>query len=214
MYRAAASPVPIVVVDGNHEAWPSLRRYNESDAATAAHDAGRPLHLGGSVWWARRGCVWSWSGLRFGALGGAVSLDRRERDCRRWRWDDEEPGLEDLERLMYNAGRFFDGDLDVLFTHDAPEQETNLVSAAGSELGYRVPKDLLRAASAVRSLLGSAVRATRASMLMHGHWHRSNYERIEGHCEAIGLSDYRADDPQHGHTALVHLDPSLRVDWN
>ena len=77
MWTAHDAPMPIVVVDGNHEAWPALRRYKSTPAAQDAFTSRRPLHLGGSLWWAWRGSVWTWGDRRFGALGGAVSPDKQ-----------------------------------------------------------------------------------------------------------------------------------------
>ena len=123
MWTAHHSAVPIVVIDGNHEIWPALDRYALGVEAREALKSRRPLHLGGSLWWAWRGSVWRWNGHAFGALGGAVSPDRREPSVRHWRWPEEEISQEDFERLTANADAEFDGRLDVLFTHDAPAED-------------------------------------------------------------------------------------------
>ena len=98
MWAAHDAPLPVVVVDGNHEAWPALRKLTATPAAQEAFASRRPLHLGGSLWWAWRGSVWQWAEARCGALGGAVSPDRRDRDVRRWRWSDEAITQGDLDR--------------------------------------------------------------------------------------------------------------------
>ena len=90
LWVAVEAPIPVVVLDGNHEAWPCLTEFAQRPDVIAARAAGRPLHLGGSLWWADRGSTWTWGGARCGALGGAVSPDK-------WM-----PAL------------------DVLFCHDAP----------------------------------------------------------------------------------------------
>ena len=76
MLSAVRSAIPVVVVDGNHEVWPCLTAFLGRDDTAEARSAGRPLHLGGSLWWADRGSIWTWSGKRFGALGGTASPDR------------------------------------------------------------------------------------------------------------------------------------------
>ena len=88
--RAMAAPIPVVALDGNHEVWPSLTAYASRPDMQAARSAGRPLHLGGSLWWADRGSTWTWSGTRCGALGGAVSPDRWMGDVAPLRWADAE----------------------------------------------------------------------------------------------------------------------------
>ena len=62
MHTAVHAPMPVVVVDGNHEAWPSLAAFLGRGDTQHARAAGRPLHLGGSLWWADRGSTWNWSG--------------------------------------------------------------------------------------------------------------------------------------------------------
>ncbi|WP_420443136.1 metallophosphoesterase [Candidatus Poriferisodalis sp.] len=89
MWTAHDSPAPIIVIDGNHEAWPTLAICPFTQAGRAAMASRRPLHLGGSIWWAWRGSVWRWGGCAFGALAGAVSPDRREPSVRHWRWPEE-----------------------------------------------------------------------------------------------------------------------------
>lgn len=201
-YMAAVceSPLPVVVIDGNHEVWPALGRYAMTPAASEARRARRPLHLGGSLWWAWRGSVWRWGGCAFGALGGAVSPDRRKTSVRRYRWLEEEITHEDFDRLLDNADAEFDGRLDVLFTHDAPAQVQGLIS------GMRgIPRETLQAADNGRQLLASTVDYTQPAYVIHGHWHQANQERISDRTEVIGL----AEDGRHGHTALLRTQPTL-----
>ncbi len=55
MYSAVHAPIPVVVVDGNHEVWPCLSAFLARDDTATAREMGRPLHLAGSLWWADRG---------------------------------------------------------------------------------------------------------------------------------------------------------------
>ena len=118
----------MVVVDGNHEMWPCLINFLNRHDTLAQMQRRRPLHLAGSLWWADRGSVWTWSGRRFGALGGSVSPDRWVPSVARYRWPEEAITQDDLERLIDNAP---DG-LDVL-------------------IGFGVTLGLLTALPAVRS---------------------------------------------------------------
>lgn len=204
MWAAHDAPLPIIVVDGNHEVWPALGRYSLTPAATAAMASRRPLHLGGSIWWAWRGSTWRWGGCAFGALGGAVSPDRRDSSVRGYRWDEEATTGEDLERLIANVDAEFGGRLDVLFTHDAPAQVRNLTSGMSG-----VPWDIQQAATESRKLLGRAVDQTRPAVVLHGHWHRTNREQIGESTEVFGLSA----DGMANSTAYLATHPELAVSY-
>ena len=204
MWAAHDSRVPVVVVDGNHEVWPALGRYALTPAARAAFASRRPLHLGGSIWWAWRGSTWCWGGRAFGALGGAVSPDRRDPSVRGYRWDEEATTQEDLERLVANVGAEFGGRLDVLFTHDAPAQVRNLKSGMSG-----VPWDIEQAANDGRRLLAEAVEHTGPALVLHGHWHRTNRERISDTTEVFGLSA----DGMRNSTAYLTTSPELAVSY-
>ena len=103
MWAAVNSPIPVVVVDGNHEVWPCLVNFLHRYDTLAALQHGRPLHLGGSLWWADRGSAWTWAGRRFGALGGSASPDRWIAQVAPYRWPQETTTQEDLDRLIDNA---------------------------------------------------------------------------------------------------------------
>ena len=180
MWAATHTPIPVVVVDGNHEVWPCLTRYLQRDDTIAARGHNRPLHLGGSLWWADRGSVWTWAGRRFGALGGTVSPDRWIPAVARNRWDEEATTQADLDRLIDNTP----AGLDVLISHDAPANTKGLTSG----LPWRMPTGLDRRASAVRELLQTAVDATAPSLVFHGHWHQQNRCRLPGGSDVVGLA--------------------------
>lgn len=196
MWAAHDSPLPLVVVDGNHEAWLALARYQQTPAAQAAVASRRPLHLGGSLWWAWRGSVWRWGKARCGALGGAVSPDREDRDVRRWRWPEEATTQADLDRLVANVRADHDGQLDVLITHDSPAQVKGLIS----RLDW-APIDVQRDCERSRRLLAEAVDRTQPQIVLHGHWHKANRERVAGGTEVVGL----ANDGRRDHLALLTL---------
>ena len=181
MWAGMHSPIPVVVVDGNHEAWPCLTRFLHRPESLAALRDQKPLHLGGSLWWADRGSTWTWANRRFGALGGTVSPDKWIPAAARFRWDDEVTTQDDLDRLIDNAPE----GLDVLVCHDAPAATRGLVSG----LTWAMPTGLERRAEAVRDLLQAAVDATMPSLVFHGHWHQRNRCSINrGATEVIGLA--------------------------
>ena len=102
-HSAVYSPIPVVVVDGNREVWPCLSEFRQRHDTAAAQTLGRPLHLGGSLWWADRDSVWIWGGARFGALGGAASPDRWMAQVAAYRWEEETTTERDLDRLVDNV---------------------------------------------------------------------------------------------------------------
>ena len=181
LWLAVESPIPVVVLDGNHEAWPCLTEFAQRPDVIAARAASRPLHLGGSLWWADRGSTWTWGGIRCGALGGAVSPDKFIERLAPYRWPDHEaPSRDDLARLLANAP---DG-LDVLFCHDAPAGVRGLRGMPDA----LIPTWILAECKDVQGLLQDAVEGTEPRLVFHGHWHERNHEHIrDGDTEVFGL---------------------------
>ena len=179
MCSAVHARIPVVVVDGNHEVWPCLSEFLQRDDTVSARDSGRPLHLGGSLWWADRGSTWTWSGARFGALGGSASPDRWRPAVAPYRREQETTTREDLERLLDNAA----AGLDVLICHDAPEGTTGLISGMSGVM----PPYLQYEADTVQALLQSAVDETQPVVIFHGHSHQQNRCRLNDRSDVIGL---------------------------
>lgn len=62
------------------------------------------LSLSDRVQWIPRGCRWVWNGVRFGAVGGAFSVDWRRRTPGDSWWPDHENVSDtDIERLGSDA---------------------------------------------------------------------------------------------------------------
>lgn len=141
-------------IDGNHE--------NHDALSAVVVGINGSVEISERCRYLPRGVRWTWSGVRFGALGGAFSVDWRERVVGESWWEGECPTRADLVRLGA-------GPLDVLVAHDAP---------AGIPLsGLRLPPaDEIRA-NEVRELVAEAVRATEPALVLHGHWHiRSSHK--------------------------------------
>lgn len=183
MAAAAASPVPYVVLDGNHEHWPTLLEVADTRPAREAAAAHRPAHFHGSVWWATRGSVWEWHGRRIGALGGSVSPDAWMPELADDRWvDHEAPTAGDYDRLIEAAAG---GPLDWLVTHDAPDGADGLVSG----LFYEIPEPFKSAGENVRRMLRGAVDELRPTLLTHGHWHvAARTERLGERTRVVSLN--------------------------
>ena len=181
MWAAVNSPIPVVVVDGNHEVWPCLVNFLHRYDTLAALQYGRPLHLGdrcGGPTAAVPGHGPAGVSARSEAAPPPTGGSLRSPP---YRWPQETTTQEDLDRLIDNAP---DG-LDVLVCHDAPARTRGLVSG----LDYEMPADIEREAVAVRDLLQTAVDRTAPSLVFHGHWHQQNRCTINADTtEVVGLA--------------------------
>jgi hypothetical protein len=145
--------VSLVWIDGNHEDHDALDVWKEKA------DPSGLVPMRDTVTWASRGARWSWSGVRFGALGGAVSADRFLRRAGVNWWPQEAPTQADADRLG-------DGRLDVLVTHAAPARVPFSPTRP-----LRLPGTILEDARQVRNVLDRAVERTRPRLVLHGHYH-------------------------------------------
>lgn len=177
--------VRLFLTDGNHDAHPALRALPLDDAGFGVvrtkAKGGRRLEL---IRWAPRGHRWTWPStdgplVRFGALGGAYSVDWRHRkQGLSWWAVDEEVARADVERLGTDP-------LDVLISHELPAgpvPATSMRIPSTDEARSRVSRDLLRL----------AVDATRPALHFCGHWHQRRTFQIEhphGAVTAVHLLD-------------------------
>lgn len=188
MWEATDAPMPVIVVDGSPSAWRSIRDFATTPEAQAAVAAMRPLHLGGSLWWAWRGSVWRWGKASCGVLGGARSPHRG--------WFDTAKAFADLDLLIINAQSRTHGRLDIMFAHDAP---TPAERSAGD------------AQPPVDEHLLSAVNLLKVRLLVHRNWRRATREHITPRTEAVGLS---ADGRPHSTAVLTLSDPpQVEYQW-
>jgi hypothetical protein len=152
---AKKNGVTVFVVPGNHENYDTIGRLESRSDGWS--------ELSPNVRVAPRGHRWRWAGVRFGALGGAFSVDWRLRKAGRDWWPDlEEVQREDVEWLG-------DDPLDVLVTHDVPAGIP--VGPGGLFQPYPLPEADVARAQVSRDLLLEAVRRTRPEAVFCGHWH-------------------------------------------
>ena len=146
----ALSGVELWFIDGNHDDHFALAEHREG---------GTPIALTDRVTYIPRGARLVLGGLTFGFLGGAFSVDWRDRTHGIDWWPTEKTDHSDVSRLG--------GDnLDVLIAHDAP---------AGVDLSsWQLPAEDQVRADEVRSLIAGAVEATRPRIALHGHWHHAH----------------------------------------
>ncbi len=159
----------VVFIDGNHEDHLALRQ------CSPRADGFVPITP--HILWAPRAHRWTWQGVRFLALGGAYSIDRRDRTLNsgRWGWFAEETITAEQA-----AAATVDGPADVLLVHDAPRGAIPQVLWAP-----RYAPSTLESARHVQAV----AEATQPALLLHGHWHQFQQVPLPGQdTEVIGLS--------------------------
>jgi predicted phosphodiesterase len=161
-----------IVIDGNHDDHSEL-----SMLANGGADDEGLVRLGERVRYSPRGNRFMLGGARVGTLGGAVSLDAwaeyeglcsfGDRGYRKdWDWFPtlEAPTLADVDHLIEG------GHLDLLLTHEAP-RHVDMSPYYGLQ-GIHFTPEIMARTAAVRDLVSHAAVATKAPVLVHGHWHR------------------------------------------
>lgn len=167
------------MVDGNHEDYDLL-----ASPLGATPDDTEPAEIAPHVTYRPRGTQWDIDGVRFGAFGGAISVDRgwcNPDSVKPW-WPAEaitEPQVERACRLP---------PVDVMVTHDTP-QLTNPLDRFMERNRIKHPdrwkKD--RWSNRNRELLHQVYRAWQPSIAFHGHYHHS-YEAMGEHGTVVGLA--------------------------
>lgn len=146
---ASTAGVHVCFIDGNHDDHAQIGRW------PTRFDG--PVPVGGALTYLARGRRWTWAGVRFGALGGAFSVDWRGRVPGQSWWPEEVVTDADVERLGPDR-------LDVLVCHDSPAELTM------RSRFILAPADQ-SAADESRRHVQEAVDVTRPRLVVHGHWH-------------------------------------------
>lgn len=173
--------VHLSFIDGNHEGYPLLKRDH-------FFGANHPCAMGPNLTYIPRGVTFALGGVRFAALGGAVSIDRAQRIPGQSWWPEEKITSGDMLRLTQNAQRF---KVDVLVTHDAPS--LSLWPKAGFKLD--IPSE------ANRACIDQALEITQPDLHYHGHMHHRHTSpfrlksgkvvKVEGlGCNGMGLDSW------------------------
>ena len=146
----------LLFVDGNHENFGCL--YSLPIGA----DGLRPL--GSHIWHLPRGFRWTWSGVRFLALGGAHSVDRPYRTPGMSWWPQE--WISDDEAAAAIAG----GPADVLISHDCPSGVV-IPGIDDRAAPPPFPPAEILTAHEHRRIVRRVVDAVRPKQVWHGHYH-------------------------------------------
>lgn len=144
----AANGVELWFIDGNHDDHTSLVELEHGHV---------PVNVAERITYLPRGTRLGVGGCTFGFLGGAFSVDWRDRTAGVDWWQHEATDFDDVARLGEEP-------LDVLISHDAPAG-VNLLSS------WRLPAEDQIRADDVRALVAQATMATSPRLLVHGHWH-------------------------------------------
>lgn len=159
-------------VDGNHEDFPRLlQRKVMPDGTRVVRE--NIIHLG-------RGVRIDWDGLSVLALGGAASIDKRQRR-EGYSWWPEEL-ISDDEAELAIAG----GTADMMWCHDSPATAPNSITDDPIGQGRAAAwfgGDMLDYCNAHRVRLAEVTNAVRPRILLHGHYHMfmaGNYRHADG----------------------------------
>ena len=144
----ANSGAELWFIDGNHDDHTSLANLDHNHF---------PVGISDHVTYLPRGSRIRLGGTAFGFIGGAFSIDWRDRVVGRDWWPSETTEGSDVARLGLDP-------LDVLITHDAPAG-VNLLSS------WKPPAADQVRADEVRWLIAQAVTTTTPRLVVHGHWH-------------------------------------------
>lgn len=193
--------IDLYVVPGNHEDYSQINSWPLDEDGWITHPDVPSIH------YAPRGLVWVDGGVSFGALGGAVSIDKMLRvEGESW-WPEEEITPEEVELFISNA-KVFPDRLDVMLTHDAPSG----VKRNGITPSYLSP-EIEHQARKFRLMLREAADGVAPRWLIHGHWHmyfRDEFVGIledgtEYECNVLGLHM----DGHEGNTVTAVLVPGV-----
>ena len=171
----------LLFVDGNHENFDLLYEYPLNEEGVR--------EITSRIWHLPRGHRWTWHGRRFGALGGAHSVDRQSRTPDVSWWDEE--WVSDAELEAYANG----GPVDVLFMHDSPGGAPNWVVDDPHNPGIHwFPAEELEQSRIHRERLAKVVNPTSPALIVHGHYHMRmegvyHPEGADRPCKVIGLDE-------------------------
>jgi predicted phosphodiesterase len=158
--------IPLWVIDGNHD-FPGVE----------PGDGGYKwvTDVGGDFQHLSRGSTFDLAGVRFGIMGGAISVDRGRRTLGRSYWIEEMVNDLDVERAVNN------GRVDVWLTHDAVGLPPTIEPRPWPP---HLQADLNVQAEKMRTVFN----AVKPQLHVHGHFHY-RYSAPTAYGKVIGL-DY------------------------
>lgn len=172
----------VLWTDGNHENFVELEEY-------PLHDDGYRI-IRSNIIHLPRGFRWEWYSVKFGALGGAHSVDKHMRTEGSSWWPQEWVTRDEINTFIDG------GPVDVVVMHDSPAGAPNNVTddalnqqQAAQWFGW----DNLEMAALHRKRLALAIDPTDPFLILHGHYHRfwqQDYVREGGRrCTVVCLDE-------------------------
>lgn len=173
--------IPVYFLAGNHEDWDEL----DEREMQGNFDHQGFVNVYRNIKYAPTGLRWQWDGYSFMAVGGAYSVDRKNR-VKYVSWFPQETISDDD---VANCGT---EQVSVVLSHDAPLDVSTL------------PDTLHPGSNQNRQQLQKILDATKPNIVFHGHWHHKYYELAESYRITIGL-----DCNQAPHDSTFLLDTQL-----
>lgn len=159
--------VEMWVVPGNHENYDFIKQLPFDERGLQQVES--------NLFVIPRGHKWEWAGVRFGALGGAFSIDRRwGRKNVHW-WEEELITHEDFQKTL--AG----DDIDIFVSHEAP-----WLPSLG--IDWELSRWQERTSKRQRDYIARVILEKDVKLHLHGH-HHHQYSKWLRNCEVRGLSE-------------------------
>lgn len=196
--------VHIYFVDGNHEDFPHLYSY------PLAEDGTRTVRS--HIHHLPRGFRWEWNTIRYMAMGGAYSVDRKWRTEGFSWFPEEEISDDDVKNAIADPST-----VDVLISHDSPTGAPNPVTDNPHRQAEGIRNFGEYAISQAELHRNQLLRVTNVVdpvIIVHGHYHmpgQKQYKRpLTGTlCDVISLDEGGAQ--LHNHTVALTLTDLLLI---
>lgn len=186
---------------GNHENYDSIEQYQSRAVGSFI-----PLRENITVL-GNKAAVFEMNGVKFGSVGGAVSIDRWARKEGTSWWPQENTKYGDVQKFMDLVD--VSGPVDFLFTHDAPNTLPHWDGFVKDDLLSNANRDMM-------DIVGGAARA---KYWFHGHYHRGlQYQFNDTQVVGMGANPeampWSIPAHQQNSVALVTVADDGSVKWN
>lgn len=152
----------LLFIDGNHEDFP----YIES----LPHEEDGTIKVRDNIIYLPRAFTWEWDTVKFMALGGAPSINKRELTPN-VSWFPQEKITPDEYEKAYEVDN-----VDVLFTHDCPSH-VRIPNLDNENLPRAWKKELMNC-NTQRLRLFNLCERLKPHYLFHGHYHRNYHDSL------------------------------------
>jgi predicted phosphodiesterase len=185
---------------GNHENYDMVEEFQASATGSFIKVRDNITILGNKT------AVFELQGVKFGSVGGAVSIDREDRTPGVSWWPQENTKYGDVQRFADLVDVV--GPVDILFTHDAPDT----IDFPGF-----IKDDPW--SNGNRTMMDAVGDIARAKYWFHGHYHRAlSYRYKDTHVVGLGANPKAMpewmDEFDHKSVALVTVDDDGDVKWS